>query len=116
MKFYDGIVPWLKKQASELKNKDAELKSAIIGALKEGSPPSNSQKGTIAFNRWLLGYTTEGRQHWKDEIFETKPEDFEEFAKKLEDAEGYSTVIVTSDALYKSSQLPNRSVIKIDGP
>jgi len=84
LNFYDNVASWIKEQASEFKTKPEELNSAIIAALNEGSPPSNSQKGMIAFNRWLLGYTTEYRQNWRDEIFNTEPKDFEEFAQKLE--------------------------------
>jgi len=116
LKFYDGVVPFLKEQVSEFQNKPNELESAIIGAISqlEGSPPSNSAKGFIAFNRWLLGYTTESRQKWRDEILSTQPEHFEEFASRLEDAGAYSTVIVTSGASYESAKLKNRNIVRVN--
>jgi len=116
LKFYDGVVPWIREQVSEFKKNPKELESAIIGAVNEGSPPSNSQKGERAFLRYLLGHTTESRQTWKDEILNTTAVDFEEFAKRLENANDYSTVIVTSGALYESAKLPKRNVLKINAP
>lgn len=60
------------------------LLQVVIGTVGEmDSPMSPDQKGFDAFSRYLSGETAEDRQQFRNEVLDTAPEDFAEFAEKL---------------------------------
>jgi presequence protease len=60
------------------------LTTAIIGAIcgMDGAL-SPDQKGYTSFRRWITNESSEYRQQCRDEVLNTKPSDFRQFAERL---------------------------------
>jgi len=78
---YDGASKALLASAEDLEKDSDALATAIIGAIGDmDGALSADQKGSVQFKRWLARETPEQRQKYRDEILNTKPSDFKDFA------------------------------------
>ncbi len=86
---------------------DEELQNAIIGAI--GSLDAYQlpdAKGFQSFVRYLVGYTDEQRQQYRDEVLATSPEDFQKFGEMLTKVAevGRVAVVGSPDAIAAADQ------------
>jgi len=101
---YDGAGDALLAAAEMLERDEKELATAIIGAFGDmDGALSPDQKGNIAMNRWLARETPEVRQKFRDEVFNTKPEDFKDFALRLKALKQPSVAVVSSSSSFEAS-------------
>ncbi len=101
---YDATADALLEAAEELENNPDALATAIIGAVGDlDGALSAEQKGSKAFNRWVLRQTPEERQQFRDEILNTKASDFRDFAMRLKSLKDSSVAVVSSKAAFEAS-------------
>ncbi|CAM9548824.1 unnamed protein product, partial [Ectocarpus fasciculatus] len=81
-----------------------ELDSSIIGAIgdMDGPMPADS-KGWTSLRRHLMGHTDEARQRFRNEVLDTKLDDFVEFGKRLEGLKSTASIaVVGSKAAFET--------------
>jgi Zn-dependent M16 (insulinase) family peptidase len=101
---YDATADALLAAAEELENNQDALATAIIGAVGDlDGALSPDQKGSKAFNRWLVRQTPEERQTFRDEILNTKASDFKDFAMRLKNMKKPSVAVVSSKAAFEAA-------------
>jgi len=101
---YDATADALLAAAEELEKNPDALATAIIGTVGDlDGALSSEQKGSKAFNRWILRQTPEQRQQFRDEILNTKASDFRDFAMRLKNLKDASVAVVSSKAAFESS-------------
>jgi len=101
---YDATADALLAAAEELESNPDALATAIIGAVGDlDGALSPDQKGSKAFNRWLVRQTAEERQKFRDEILNTKASDFKDFAMRLKNMKNQSVAVVSSKAAFDSA-------------
>jgi len=80
------------------------LHTAIIGTIAEmDGPKSPDQKGFTLFQHWLTKQTSEYRQQFRDEILNTKPSDFRDFAQRLKNIHEPSVAVVSSKPKFQEA-------------
>merc|ERR1711966_207812 len=91
--------------AEQMKNDPDMLSQAIIGTIGEmdGSLGPDT-KGFTAFQRWLVNENPETRQRFRDQVIDTKAEDFEEFGKRLKNMKEPSIAVVSSPAGFEAAE------------
>ncbi|CAN0127407.1 unnamed protein product [Ectocarpus sp. 6 AP-2014] len=97
---YDGCSAYL----TGLDLPQEELDSSIIGAIgdMDGPMPADS-KGWISLRRHLMGHTDEARQRFRNEVLDTKLDDFVEFGKRLEGLKSTASIaVVGSKAAFET--------------
>eukprot|EP00548_Thalassiothrix_antarctica_P007474 CAMPEP_0194146632 /NCGR_PEP_ID=MMETSP0152-20130528/21136_1 /TAXON_ID=1049557 /ORGANISM="Thalassiothrix antarctica, Strain L6-D1" /LENGTH=1085 /DNA_ID=CAMNT_0038847193 /DNA_START=62 /DNA_END=3319 /DNA_ORIENTATION=+ len=101
---YDAAGDALMKAAEELENDPEALATAIIGAVgdMDGSL-SPDQKGWSAFTGWLTRQSPESRQKRRDEVLNTKPSDFKDFAQRLKNMKKPSIAVVSSKGSFEAA-------------
>ena len=101
---YDATADALLEAAEELEKNPNALATAIIGAVGDlDGALSPDQKGSKAFNRWLVRQTPEERQAFRDEILNTKASDFKDFAMRLKNIKKPSVAVVSSKAAFEAA-------------
>jgi len=101
---YDATADALLEAAEELEKNPDALATAIIGTFGDlDGALSPDQKGTKAFNRWLIRQTAEERQAFRDEILNTKASDFKDFAMRLKNMKKPSVAVVSSKAGFEAA-------------
>merc|ERR1712232_618228 len=102
---YDAAADALMLAADELEKYSDALATAIIGAVGDmDGALSPDQKGWSAFNRWLTGQSPEARQRRRDEVLNTKPADFRDFANRLRNMKDPSSAVVSSKAAFEAAE------------
>lgn len=101
---YDATADALLQAAEELEKNPNALATAIIGAVGDlDGALSPDQKGSKAFNRWVIRQTAEERQQFRDEILNTKASDFKDFAMRLKNMKDQSVAVVSSKAAFEAA-------------
>jgi Zn-dependent M16 (insulinase) family peptidase len=101
---YDAAADALMATADELEKDPEALATAIIGAVGDmDGALSADQKGWTAFNRWMIREAAEDRQKFRDEVLNTKPSDFRDFAERLRNMKNPSVAVVSSKAAFEAA-------------
>ena len=107
---YDGASAALLQSAEDMENDPEALATAIIGAIADmDGALSPDQKGSVAFNRWLKRESPEQRQKYRDEVLNTKPSDFKEFAERLKALKDPSAAVVSSKSAFEDASTAGKS-------
>eukprot|EP00934_Nitzschia_sp_Nitz4_P007392 Nitzschia sp. Nitz4//scaffold3_size479765//55688//59203//NITZ4_000022-RA/size479765-processed-gene-0.48-mRNA-1//1//CDS//3329550524//7382//frame0 len=101
---YDAAADSLIAAAGHFKEDPVGLAQMIIGAIgdMDGSL-SPDQKGSVAMQRWLVNETAEERQKYRNQILDTKPEDFNDFGERLKALKKPSVAVVSSQASFEAA-------------
>lgn len=101
---YDAAADAVVKASEQLQNDPNALAQAIIGTIgdMDGSL-SPDQKGSAALQRWLVNESAEHRQTVRNQILDTKPEDFKVFGERLKDLKQPSVCVVSSKAAFEAA-------------
>ena len=108
MDVFNAVPGTLTAIASDLRENPNALELSIIASIAslDGSVLSAEQLGWTSFERWLTRTTSASRQKWRDGIFITTPDDFEEFASRLVNLTGsVTTATVCSNAAFEIANL-----------
>ena len=101
---YDAAADALMEAADALEKDPQALATAIIGTIGDmDGALSPDQKGYTAFQRWLINESPEYRQKYRDEVLNTKPEDFRDFARRLKNIKSASVAVVSSKAAFEAA-------------
>jgi Zn-dependent M16 (insulinase) family peptidase len=101
---YDATADALLEAAEEFEKNPEALATTIIGAMGElDGALSPDQKGAKSFSRWLVRQSPEERQQFRDEILNTKPSDFKDFAMRLKEMKDQSIAVVSSKAAFEAA-------------
>lgn len=101
---YDAASDALFQAADAMEQDPDLLATAIIGTIGDmDSALSVDQKGYTAFQRWLIRESPEYRQKYRDEVLNTKPSDFRDFAERLKNLQNPSVAVVSSKAAFESA-------------
>lgn len=101
---YDSAADALMEAADALENDPAALETAIIGMIGDmDGALSPDQKGYTAFQRWIINESAEYRQKFRDEVLNTKPADFRDFAQRLKNWKNPSVAVVSSKAGFEAA-------------
>jgi Zn-dependent M16 (insulinase) family peptidase len=101
---YDGASEALLSSAKDLESDPDALATAIIGAIGDmDGALSPDQKGSLQFKRWLARESPEQRQKFRDEVLNTKPSDFQEFAERLKLLKDPSSAVVSSKSAFEDA-------------
>jgi len=102
---YDGAGDAVLAAAEQMKKDPELLSQAIIGTIGEmDGSLGPDMKGYTAFQRWLVNENPETRQRFRDQIIDTKAEDFEEFGNRLKNMKDASTAVVSSQAGFEAAE------------
>jgi Zn-dependent M16 (insulinase) family peptidase len=109
---YDQAADALEQHADALEKDPEMLETAIIGTIgdMDGSM-SPDQKGFAAFQRWLINEGPEYRQKYRDEVLDTKVEDFREFARRLRNMKNTSSAVVSSKAKFEEAAAAGKTFV-----
>lgn len=101
---YDAAADALMAAADAMESDKEMLETAIIGTIGDmDGALSPDQKGYTAFTQWILNESPEYRQKYRDEILNTKPSDFREFAQRLKNMKDTSVGVVSSKAKFEEA-------------
>jgi presequence protease len=101
---YDAAADTLIAAADALENDPDALEAAIIGTIGDmDGALSPDQKGYTAFQRWLLNESPEYRQKYRNEILQTKPSDFRDFAMRLKNMQKPSVAVISSKGAFETA-------------
>ena len=101
---YDAAADAVMAAAEALENDPDALATAIIGTIGDmDGALSPDQKGRSAFQRWLINETPEYRQQFRDEVLNTKPSDFRDFAERLRNMKQSSVAVVSSKGAFEGA-------------
>ena len=95
-----------------MENDPDALATAIIGTVGDlDGALSPDQKGYTQFQRWLINESPEYRQKFRDEILETKPSDFRDFALRLKKLKDPSVAVVSSKPAFEAAAKAGREMV-----
>jgi len=102
---YDAAGDAVIAAGDQMKSDPEMLSQAIIGTIGEmdGSLGPDA-KGFTAFQRWLVNESPSTRQRFRDQIIDTKPEDFEAFGERLKNMKQQSTAVVSSQSGFEAAE------------
>jgi presequence protease len=101
---YDAAADALMAAADAMVNDPEALATAIIGTIGDmDGALSPDQKGYTAFQRWLINESPEYRQKYRDEVINTKPADFRDFAERLKNISKASVAVVSSKGAFETA-------------
>lgn len=101
---YDAAADAVFAAADALENDPDALTTAIIGAIGDmDGALSPDQKGYTAFQRWIINESPKYRQQYRNEVLNTKPSDFRDFAERLRDMSSPSVAVVSSKGAFESA-------------
>merc|ERR1712194_193072 len=102
---YDAAGDAVIAAADQMKNDPEMLSQAIIGTIGEmDGSLGPDMKGYTAFQRWLVNESPETRQRFRDQVIDTKPEDFEEFGNRLKSMKEPSIAVVSSQSAFEAAE------------
>lgn len=101
---YDAAADALMAAADAMESDPDALETAIIGTIGDmDGALSPDQKGHTAFQRWVINESPEYRQKYRDEILNTKPSDFREFAERLKNMKSPSVAVISSKGKFEEA-------------
>lgn len=101
---YDEAADALLEAAEAMESDPDILETAIIGTIGDmDGAMSPQQKGGTAFQRWLVNESPEYRQKFRDEVLNTKPSDFKDFANRLKQMKNPSVAVVSSKGAFETA-------------
>jgi Zn-dependent M16 (insulinase) family peptidase len=101
---YDAAADAVLTAADALQNDPDALATAIIGTIGDmDGALSPDQKGYTAFQYWLINESATYRQKFRDEILNTKPSDFRDFAERLRKMRKQSVAVVSSKSAFETA-------------
>lgn len=100
---YDAAADALIAAAEQM---DSEtLSQAIIGTIGDmDGALSPDQKGFTSMQRWLVNESAEYRQKFRDQILDTKAEDFKDFGERLKALKQPSVAVVSSQSSFEAAE------------
>ena len=102
---YDAAGDAVIAAAEQMKNDPDMLSQAIIGTIGEmDGSLGPDMKGYTAFQRWLVNESPETRQRFRDDVIDTKPEDFEAFGMRLKNMRDPSIAVVSSQSGFEAAE------------
>eukprot|EP00535_Pseudo-nitzschia_heimii_P000451 CAMPEP_0197174118 /NCGR_PEP_ID=MMETSP1423-20130617/780_1 /TAXON_ID=476441 /ORGANISM="Pseudo-nitzschia heimii, Strain UNC1101" /LENGTH=1038 /DNA_ID=CAMNT_0042623015 /DNA_START=245 /DNA_END=3361 /DNA_ORIENTATION=+ len=102
---YDAAGDAVIAAADQMRNDPDMLSQAVIGTVGEmDGSLGPDMKGFTQFQRWLINESPETRQRFRDQVIDTKPEDFEEFGKRLKNMKEPSIAVVSSQSAFKDAE------------
>lgn len=102
---YDAAGDAVLAAAEQMKSDPELLSQAVIGTIGEiDGSLGPDMKGFTAFQRWLINESPSTRQRFRDQIIDTKPEDFEEFGKRLKNMKEASCAVVSSQSGFEAAE------------
>jgi len=108
---YDAAADALYAAAVATEQDPEALETAIIGTIGDlDGAMSPDQKGYTAFQRWIINESPEYRQKYRDEILNTKPSDFRDFADRLKKMKG-SVAVVSSKAKFEEAAAAGKEMM-----
>jgi Zn-dependent M16 (insulinase) family peptidase len=101
---YDGAADAVAAAAEQLANDPDALAQAIIGTIGDmDGALSPDQKGFVALQRWLINESAEHRQNYRNQIIDTKADDFKSFGDRLRNLKQPSACVVSSPAAFEAA-------------
>lgn len=101
---YDAAADAVLTAADALENDPDALTTAIIGTIGDmDGALSPDQKGYVAFQHWLINESPAYRQKFRDEVLNTKPSDFRDFAERLRNMKSPSVAVVSSKGAFETA-------------
>jgi len=102
---YDKTADSIVASADQMEDDAEALAQAIIGAVADmDGALGPDQKGSVAFRRWLVRESPEYRQQYRDEVLNTAPADFRDFAERLREMKDPSSAVVSSKAAFAAAE------------
>lgn len=102
---YDAAGDAVIAAAEQMKNDPEMLSQAIIGTVGEmDGSLGPDMKGFTAFQRWLVNESPSTRQRFRDQIIDTKAEDFEAFGERLKNLKEPSIAVVSSQSGFEAAE------------
>lgn len=102
---YDEAANAVIAAAEQLENDPAALSQAIIGTIGDmDGALGPDQKGFSALQRWLVNESAEYRQNFRNQILDTKAEDFKAFGERLKKLKDPSIAVVSSKAAFDAAK------------
>jgi len=102
---YDAAGDAVIAAGEQMKNDPEILSQTIIGTVGEmDGSLSPDQKGFASLQRWLVNESPSSRQEFRNQILDTKPEDFAAFGERLKKIKEPSIAVVSSQAAFKSAE------------
>jgi len=108
---YDSAADAVLAAAEQLDSDPDALAQAIIGTIgdMDGSL-SPDQKGFTAMQRWLINESAEYRQNYRNQILDTKAEDFKTFGERLKSLKHPSIAVVSSQAAFEAAAADGKTM------
>ena len=103
---YKNVAESLITIANDLRENPKKLELSIISSVSklDGSVLSSEAIGWKSFVRWLVRYASSSKIQWRDDILNTTPDDFEEFAARLVNTTStITTATVCSEAAFEKA-------------
>lgn len=101
---YHAAADALMVTADSLEADPDALAQAIIGTIGDmDGALQPDQKGATAYQRWLINESAEYRQAYRNEILNTTPDDFRDFAKRLKALKQQSIAVIGSKTALESA-------------
>jgi presequence protease len=108
---YDAAAGALFEAADAMESDPVLLETAIIGTIGDmDGALSPDQKGYTAFQRWLVNESPRYRQKFRNEVLETKPSDFRDFAERLKNLGKPSVAVVSSKGAFETAEEAGRKM------
>merc|ERR1712232_66342 len=107
---YDAAGDAVKAAAEQMRNDPEILSQTIIGTIGEmDGSLSPDQKGFTSLQRWLVNESPSYRQEFRNQIIDTKAEDFDAFGDRLKNMMEPSIAVVSSQAAFESAEKDDKN-------
>eukprot|EP00980_Cylindrotheca_fusiformis_P030926 scaffold25645_cov206-Cylindrotheca_fusiformis.AAC.1 len=102
---YDEAADAVIAAAEQLEKDPDALAQAIIGTIGDmDGALGPDQKGYTALQRWLVNESAEYRQNFRNQILDTKAEDFKAFGERLKNLKQPSIAVVSSKSAFEAAK------------
>jgi len=106
---YDAAGDAIKAAAEQMRNDPDILSQTIIGTIGEmDGSLSPDQKGFTSLQRWLVNESPSYRQEFRNQILDTKADDFDDFGNRLKKMMEPSIAVVSSQAAFEAAEKDNK--------
>merc|ERR1712113_379604 len=106
---YDAAGDAIKAAAEQMRNDPDILSQTIIGTIGEmDGSLSPDQKGFTSLQRWLVNESPSYRQEYRNQILDTKADDFDDFGNRLKKMMEPSIAVVSSQAAFEAAEKDNK--------
>jgi len=108
---YDAAADAILAAADQLKSDPDALAQAIIGTIGDmDGPLGPDQKGFTAMQRWLINENADYRQQFRNQILDTKAEDFKAFGERLKSLKQPSVAVVSSQGAFEAAAADGKTM------